>query len=300
MKTLHFGEISVNKVLDGTESFRAVNAFPNIDLELFSQHKNWVYPFFNYDTKMIILSMHSYLIRTPSISILVDTCIGNDKIRIGQGPIFKANEGVLKHWNNRHSNYIDNLKVHGIHPSEIDIVMCTHLHADHVGWNTKLVNNRWVPTFPNAKYLFSSTEIESMKKETTNPFDEYTRLVYEDSILPIIESGQAVIIDESIDLGTGINLIKSPGHSPGHCCIEVNGYNRKGLLTGDVLHNPIQVVCPGMSTMFCDDKELSNQTRINLVNELTDSETVILAAHFGDTTAGLIESNDQERQFRLI
>ncbi|SVB40223.1 uncharacterized protein METZ01_LOCUS193077, partial [marine metagenome] len=86
MKTLHFGEISVNKVLDGTESFRAVNAFPNIDLELFSQHKNWVYPFFNYDTKMIILSMHSYLIRTPSISILVDTCIGNDKIRIGQGP----------------------------------------------------------------------------------------------------------------------------------------------------------------------------------------------------------------------
>ena len=154
MKTLHFGDISVNKVLDGVESFKAVNAFPDIDLELFSQHKNWAHPFYNYDSRMIILSMHSYLIRTPNINILVDTCIGNDKIRIGQGPIFKSNEGVLKHWNNRDSNYIDNLKVHGIHPSEIDMVMCTHLHADHVRWNTRLVNNRWVPTFPNAKYLF--------------------------------------------------------------------------------------------------------------------------------------------------
>ena len=174
------------------------------------------------------------------------------------------------------------------------------MHADHVGWNTRLVDDRWVPTFPNAKYLFSPLELDSLQKESPNPFDQYLRLVYDDSVLPIIQSGQAEMIKESTDLGRNINLIKSPGHSPGHYCLEVNSKKGNAMLTGDILHNPIQVTCPSMSTMFCDDPKQSNQTRIKLVDELTDSNTIVLAAHFADTSAGVIESTKDSRMFKLI
>ena len=300
MKTLNIGDISINKILDGVEQFPAIYAFPDIDIEIFHQHQSWMHSFYDFNQQMLILSMHSYLIQTPSLNIVVDTCIGNDKNRVAKGPISKANEGILSHWNNRSSHYLENLKAYGLALEDIDIVMCTHMHADHVGWNTRLVDDRWVPTFPNAKYLFSPLELENLQKESANPFDQYLRLVYDDSVLPIIQSGQAVLIKESTDLGKNINLIKSPGHSPGHYCLEVNNKLSNAILTGDILHNPIQVTCPSMSTMFCDDPEQSNQTRVNLVDELTDSNTIVLAAHFADTTAGVIESKNSSRMFKLI
>ena len=300
MKTLNIGDISINKVLDGVERFPAVNAFPDIDIEIFNQHKSWMHSFYDFNSQMLILSMHSYLIQTPSLNILIDTCIGNDKNRVGQGPIYKTNEGILSHWNNRSSNYLENLEAYELTLEDIDIVMCTHMHADHVGWNTRLVDDRWVPTFPNAKYLFSPLELDTLQKESPNPFDQYLRLVYDDSVLPIIQSGQAEMIEESTDLGRNINLIKSPGHSPGHYCLEVNSKKGNAMLTGDILHNPIQVTCPSMSTMFCDDPQQSNQTRIKLVDELTDSNTIVLAAHFADTSAGVIESTNDSRMFKLI
>ena len=115
-----------------------------------------------------------------------------------------------------------------------------------------------------------------------------------------MESGQAMMIDDSTDLGREINLIKTPGHSPGHYCLEINSNDRKGMLTGDILHNPIQVTCPSLSTVFCDDKDLSNQTRMKIVDDLTDTNTVVLAAHFSGTTAGLINSHNNSRRFDLI
>ncbi len=280
MKTLNIGDISVNKILDGVERFPAVNAFPEINTELFEQHKSWMHSFYDFNSQMLILSMHSYLIQTPSLNILIDTCIGNDKNRVGQGPIYKSNQGILSHWNNRSSNYLENLEAYELTLDDIDIVMCTHMHADHVGWNTRLVDDRWVPTFPNAKYLFSPLELDSLQK--------------------CIRDRQAEMIDESTDLGKDINLIKSPGHSPGHYCIELNGKKGNAMLTGDILHNPIQVTCPSMSTMFCDNPDQSNQTRIKLVDELTDSNTIVLAAHFADTSAGVIESTNDSRMFKLI
>ena len=300
MKTQKFGDISVQKVLDGVENFKADIAFPEIDLEVFNQHKSWVEPFYDFATKTIKISMHSYVISTPEINILVDTCIGNDKNRVGNGPIYKANADVLSHWNLRESPYLQNLNNIGLTTEDIDYVMCTHLHADHVGWNTRLENNRWVPTFPNAKYLFSPEELASISKESKNPYDQYTKLVYEDSILPVIEAGQSILIDNGLDLGKGIHLLPTPGHSPGHYCIEIESAKHKGILTGDVLHNPIQVNYPDLSTMFCADKTKSNEQRIKLVDQLTDTETIVLAAHFCGSTAGRIISNNESREFLLI
>ncbi len=133
MNTLYFGEVSVDKVVDGIERFPVLNAFPEIDPAIFEKNIDWMNPFYEPTSQMILLSMHSYLIRTNNLNILVDTCIGNDKHRVGQGPIYKQNEGILSHWNNRNSNYIQNLESFGLSTESIDIVMCTHLHADHVG-----------------------------------------------------------------------------------------------------------------------------------------------------------------------
>ena len=153
---------------------------------------------------------------------------------------------------------------------------------------------------PQRIYLFSPEDLSNMQKDSKSPFDEYTKLVYKDSVLPVIESGQAVMIDDSTDLGKEINLVKTPGHSPGHYCVEINTKKKSGILTGDVLHNPIQVDCPSVSTVFCDDKDLSNETRKTLVDNLTDTNIIVLAAHFSGTTAGIIESDNNSRRFDLI
>ena len=182
----------------------------------------------------------------------------------------------------------------------IDAIWFTHMHADHVGWNTRLQDGHWVPTFPNAKYLFSQIELDGMLEQTGNPFDEYLTLVYEDSVLPIIQSGQSVVIDSDFDLGKGINLLPTPGHSPGHYCIELKAKNVSGILTGDVLHNPIQVAYPKWTTMFCEDKEKANETRMKLVDDLTDSNIIVLAAHFSGTTAGKIVSDPKGTKFNLL
>ena len=300
MRTQYFGDISVAKVLDSTDHFKAAIAFPDVDLNHFRQHHDWIRPFYDFENESIIISTHSYVVKTPEFTAIVDTCIGNDKNRIGSGPIFKANEGVLSGWNNRNSPYLDNLIQSGIDPREVDYVLCTHMHADHVGWNTKLQDGRWVPTFPNAQYLFSQTELEGMQKQTGNPFDEYIRLVYEDSVLPVIQSGQSIIIDSDFDLGKGITILPTPGHSPGHFCIELRAKNSRGILTGDVLHNPIQVCYPHWTTMFCEDKEKANETRIKLVDYLTDSDIVVLAAHFAGTTAGKIVADANGIKFNLL
>ena len=188
----------------------------------------------------------------------------------------------------------------GVDPEDVDYVMCTHMHADHVGWNTKLQNGHWVPTFPNAKYLFSQIELDGMLEETGNPFDEYLRLVYEDSVLPIIQSGQSIVLDSDFDLGKGITILPTPGHSPGHYCIDLRAHNAHGILTGDVLHNPIQVCYPHWTTMFCEDKEQANKTRMKLVDDLTDSDIIVLAAHFSGTTAGKIVSDSNGTKFNLL
>jgi len=295
-----FGDISVTKVLDGTEKFKAATAFPDVHLDHFHQHLDWISPFYDFDSESIIISTHSYVVKTPEFTAVVDTCIGNDKNRIGSGPLFKANKGVLSQWNNRNSPYLDNLIQSGVDPKEVDYVMCTHMHADHVGWNTKLQNGHWVPTFPNAQYLFSQTELDGMLEQTGNPFDEYLRLAYEDSVLPIIQSGQSIIIDSDFDLGKGITILPTPGHSPGHYCIELRAHNAHGILTGDVLHNPIQVCYPHWTTMFCEDKEQANKTRMKLVDDLTDSDIIVLAAHFSGTTAGKIVSDSNGTKFNLL
>lgn len=293
MKPQFFGEVVIKKIQDTIESFSAEIAYPNADLQKLNKYKNWLKPYFyNYKNKLIELSFHSYLIQTPYHNILVDTCIGNDK----------TFGGILKQWSNRQGPFLNNLSRLNIKPEQIDYVMCTHLHADHVGWNTMLKDGRWVPTFPRAKYIFSKNDLDSSKERSKNSQTAYIAPSFKESVLPIIEYGQAQIIENDFSLDDSLTILPTHGHTPGHYCININSGNRKGILTGDVLHSPIGILHPEWSTVFCEDKIKSNATRISLVDNLTDKDITLLPAHFGGPTVGKIisQKGNNQRMYKVI
>jgi len=289
MKPQILGGLNIQKVVDMVEPFDAARAYPGADLTEFRKHRSWLAPhFFDYDLQTIILSFHSYVIRSPHHTIIVDTCIGNDKDR----------GGMVDGWGHRTGPWLDNLKAAGVQPEEVDYVMCTHLHADHVGWNTKLENGRWVPTFPRARYVFSRADL-AMAEEQAKQSDAYAVPSYEDSVLPVVEAGQVELVDTDFSLDDGVTILPTPGHTPGHYCVRLIGGGAEAILTGDLLHNPVQVSRPDWTTMFCNDKEHANAQRVKFVDDYTDTDVTILAAHFGGPTAGYFVSSNGGRKFQI-
>ena len=179
--------------------------------------------------------VHSYVVRTPHHNIVVDTCVGNDKHRPG-----------LAEFNRMQTPWLDNLRATGISPEQVDFVMCTHLHSDHVGWNTRLHDGRWVPTFPNARYVFARREYEC--RERANAADDpNAATAFQDSILPVVVSGQALLVESDFALDDHVYLEPAEGHTPGNVVIHLRSRGSAGVLSGDVLHHPIQVMYPEWS-----------------------------------------------------
>ena len=168
--------------------------------------------------------------------------------------------------------------------------MCTHLHSDHVGWNTRLDDGRWIPTFPNAQYLFAEKEVQYWK-QIVEPGQSENVLYgsYEDSILPVINSGQAVFVTSSHIVETGIYLEPAFGHTPGNVIIHVESNGKKEILSGDVIHHPVQLAHSKWSTNFCIKAEQSRFTRLSLLNEYTNTNTLFLPAHFQTPEFGRIK-----------
>jgi len=166
------------------------------------------------------------------------------------------------------------------------MVMCTHLHTDHVGWNTQLVDGRWVPTFPNANYLFHKIEYDYWEKEHQN--QAWARDAFIDSVLPVIEAGQATMVNGDHEIDTGLWLEHTPGHTPGAVCLHLEHGGDHGIFCGDMMHHPLQVPEAQWSSMFCEDPVLSRETRTAFVDRHAETDTMILPAHFGDVGGGHI------------
>jgi glyoxylase-like metal-dependent hydrolase (beta-lactamase superfamily II) len=236
----------------------------------------------------LLLSFHSYLIQTDKYNILVDTCCGNDKDR-----------ATRPAWHKRQGPFLDNLKKNGLMASDIDIVLCTHLHADHVGWNTQLIGGKWQPTFFNAQYLFTIKEFEYWKNKNEQNLSEPIMYgSFDDSILPVIASGQASFVNSDHQIDDGVRIEPAYGHTPGNIIVHVESAKEHAVLCGDVIHHPLQLSKPLWSTNFCFDPNLSRQTRINLLETYADTETAILPAHFHSPDYGCIERHGSG--FRLI
>jgi glyoxylase-like metal-dependent hydrolase (beta-lactamase superfamily II) len=279
------GDAEIARVLDTYILIETVQTFfPAYDRDALRQHEHWLCPeHYDPESGRIPMPIHSWLIRVGGKTVLVDTCLGSDKVRPNM------NEMHLLH-----TRYLDRMVEIGVRPEDVDYVLCTHMHGDHVGWNTRLENGRWVPTFPNARYVLSRTEYEASKIYAADPnCIPWIRNVFEDSLQPIVESGKAVLVDGIHELFEGLTLRPSPGHTPGHMSVELRSQGQTGFFSGDLLHSPIQIPLWRWSTRYCWDSEVANQSRRALFEACVAQNAILLPAHFNAPHVGRIrEAND--------
>ncbi len=230
--------------------------------------------------------LQSWVICANGLTILYDTGAGNDKPRPGI-PVF----GDL------HTPFLGNLARAGFAPEDIDIVICSHLHIDHVGWNTRLENGAWVPTFPRARYLMSSIDRNYWDPAGSGDRPSLTgsqvnAQVFEDSVQPILDAGLAELVDGTYEIAPGITLWLAPGHTPGHLVLELQSQGENALFVGDILHHPAQVFRPDWNSVYCEDQGAARQTRRKILQQAADRQARVVPAHFGGGHSVWIEHCD--------
>ena len=290
MNSVSVGDIRIDAIVESSRvAIPFAQLVPTADPALIEAERGWLEPrFADLAQSLGFLSFHSYLLRTPRHTILVDTCVGNDKDRGGHA-----------FFHGLRSGWLDNLRRAGVEPEAVDFVMCTHMHADHIGWNTRLHDGRWIPTFPNARYVFARREFEHRQRAwRADPQAGYG--AYADSILPVVESGQAMIVESDHDLEGHVSLEAAEGHTPGNVVIHLRSLGSNAVLTGDAIHHPIQIRYPEWSAAFCEDPALSAVCRRRLVERLADTSTLVLPAHFPSPTAGWIRSDRDRWRFEFL
>jgi glyoxylase-like metal-dependent hydrolase (beta-lactamase superfamily II) len=226
----------------------------------------WLIPHFATEEGRLKMSIHSLVVETPSRRIVVDTGLGNDK---------KGRR--VPTWNNRQEPFLEIMTAAGFAPDSIDTVFCTHLHVDHVGWNTKLVGGQWLPAFPNARYVFGKTEYEHWRDHSDEPDKS---AVFNDSVQPIVDAGKADLVASDAQVCDEITLISTPGHSPGHMSLHIQSGGEQGLLTGDVAHHPCQMAHLDWSSTADSDPVQSAVTRRELFARFADTPTLVIGGHF--------------------
>ncbi len=226
----------------------------------------WLIPHFASEEGRLKMSIHALVVETPTRRIVVDTGLGNDK----QGRNVPA-------WNNRKAPFLEAMTEAGFPPDSIDTVLCTHLHVDHVGWNTRLEGDRWVPTFAKARYMFGREEYEYWRDHSVEPAQA---AVFHDSVKPIMDAGRADLVASDIRLCDEIALIPTPGHSPGHLSVHITSDGEEGLLAGDVAHHPCQMAHLDWSSTVDSDPAQSVVTRRDLFSRLADRPALVIGGHF--------------------
>jgi glyoxylase-like metal-dependent hydrolase (beta-lactamase superfamily II) len=285
MRTIQIGGLQIDTVveLDGI-ALPAGLVFPNATPEIVARGRDQLDPrFVAADQDALLWSFHSYLLRSRGRTILIDTCHGNDKVR--PEPVAYA------HMMN--TDYLGNLARAGLRPEDIDLVLCTHLHIDHVGWNTRLSDGKWAPTFPNAKYLMTRADYERFAAIT--PDDQEGAIGYysfHDSVLPVVAAGQAELVETdhviARELGEDIWMEGAPGHTPGSVVIHAKNAHGHACFAGDVIHHPIQAVEPSLHVAGEWDTDLASRTRARVLAACADTDTLLLPAHFPSPTAARV------------
>jgi glyoxylase-like metal-dependent hydrolase (beta-lactamase superfamily II) len=232
----------------------------------------WLRPHFVTNDGRSIGAIHAFVIESQDRCIVVDTCIGNDKPR------------EIAHWNMRQGRFLEDLAEAGCARERVDTVLCTHLHVDHVGWNTMLVDGRWRPTFPNARYLFGREEWAHWSAEPPGP----DRDVRDDSVRPIFDAGLAELVDMDERITAEVFLEPTPGHTPGHVSVHIASGGEEAVITGDLMHHPVQCAEPAWAARFDVDPEAARRTRRAFLERYGDRPVLILGTHFATPTGGRV------------
>jgi glyoxylase-like metal-dependent hydrolase (beta-lactamase superfamily II) len=273
MTSLELGRLRVSAVVERAGPTRPTWLLPEAVPESVERHRGWLAPHFLDDTGRFLQSIHTFVVQAPGLTVLVDTCVGNDKDRGGRAPFH-----MLR------TTFLDDLRASGFSPESIDVVVCTQPARDHVGWNTRLNGGRWVPTFPRARHLFARREWEHWSSER----DDDTRRIMADSITPVLDAGLADLVDMDHCISEGIWLEPTPGHTPGHVSVRLRGDDAEAVITGDLVHHPIQLAEPQWATPFDTDAEQARKTRRGFCERYADTAVAVLGTHFNHPTAGHI------------
>jgi glyoxylase-like metal-dependent hydrolase (beta-lactamase superfamily II) len=274
--TLSVGDLAIHRVIEQETIFLPVQEmFPNLTPDALAENRAWMKQAKALDDNdVLILCFQSYIVKTPHHTILIDSCIGNHKPR-----------PTRPNWNMKTDDtYMRALETAGISVDDIDYVMCTHLHVDHVGWNTRLENGRWVPTFPKARYVFGKGEYDYW----TSQHAQAAVPAFGDSVLPIVEAKKAEIVGDDYSIGDHVRLLPTPGHTPGHMAFTLGRGKDDAVFCGDLVHSPLQMAYPDLSPKFDVDGTQAAATRRAFMERYCDTDTLCCTAHFPSPSAGKI------------
>ena len=269
---LKIGDALIAQVEESVQpSFVPNMLLPDCTPHELSKHMHWMAPLhFDPAEGKFRTSVRSFLVKTGRHNVLIDCCGGNHKNR----PYFPR-------FHHKQHPWIDRLATAGVGPEQIDFVMCTHLHADHVGWNTVLQDGRWKPTFPNAKYIIHRRELARWNPaDPAYRFSPHNEFTWEDSVLPVIEAGQAVAVDDGYALDDMLSVEPAPGHTLAHVAINLESRGERAIFSGDVMHVPLQIHYPHWGTSLDDDPHLGIRSRLGLLERCAETRTLMLPTHF--------------------
>jgi glyoxylase-like metal-dependent hydrolase (beta-lactamase superfamily II) len=271
------GDITIHRIVEQEGPFFDVlTFFPTLTKEVLEANRAWMQPRFMSPQDQLMLCIQSYLVQTPQHNILIDTCVGNHKPRPAR-----------PFWNMQNSDrYEKGLAGTGLGVDDIDFVMCTHLHVDHVGWNTRLENGRWVPTFPKARYVFADRELAHWTQRHKD--DPAACPWVTDSVLPIVAANRVDIVKSAHAFSDLVTLIPTPGHTIDHYSVQVGKPSADAIITGDMIHSPLQARYPEMGMMSDFDSKQAGASRRELFGRVCDTSTLMCTAHFPSPSRGRI------------
>ncbi len=271
------GDVLVTRLVELTTASLGRHLLPMATTEALSPY-GWMAPFLD-EHGRLLLSVHCLILETPDRLIVVDTCIGDDKVR------------TYPAWNLRQTDFLERFTAAGFELDRVDTVLCTHMHVDHVEWNTRLVDGRWQPTFRNARYLYAEKEWAHWKTER----QEFGP-VLDDSIRPIFDAGLADLVSSEHHVANEIALMPTEGHTPGHVSVEIDSRGERAIITGDMIHHPCQIPHPEWSSTADTDQAASAQTRRRFLSRFGDTPVLVIGSHFAAPTAGhLVRDGDRYR-----
>src|SRR5450755_1186922 len=274
--TLTAGDLTIHRLIEQETTFLpAQDLFPGLTADVLAENRAWMKQAKAIDDNdVLILCFQSYIVKTPHHTILIDSCIGNDKPR-----------PTRPKWNMKTDDtYMRSMKAAGISVDDIDYVMCTHLHVDHVGWNTRLENGRWVPTFPKARYVFADRELEYWTKR--NKDDPAVCPWVTDSVLPIVAANRVDIVKSQHAFNDLVTLIPTPGHTIDHYSVQVGKPGADCIITGDMIHSPLQARYPQFGMMSDYDSPQAGRSRRELFGRFCDTSTLMCTSHFPSPSTG--------------
>lgn len=271
------GAVKVTCIPEVILDLPSVELLPDFDMDALGPERAWIIPEHIAEDGTLKVAVQTFLVESDGKKLLVDTCFGNDR------------DLPYDHMEPLQTGFLDDLASVGAAREQIDYVMCTHLHFDHVGWNTMLVDGAWVPTFPNARYLFGQAEWEHWQNHEDFNID------LSDNVDPIVAAGLHDFVAMDHVITPEVSLLPTPGHTPGHVSVQISSEGERALITGDMIHNPVQVAHPDLASLPDWDADAARRTRHLVLDDIVGARVLLLGTHFAAPTGGYVERDTHGR-----